>query len=285
MRWIRGDYQIVQWIKSKIITRRNTKKINPLGLLSKFKIADNLRRNLLSIFVLMDIFLLKNPIFILIVLIAYVFSTIIDIINYIVFKKGKDFRFIYAHKSFNPLINSIRASLIRGIIEISFLPHKAYISICSIAKSIYRMKISKKKLLEWVTSEQAEKQAKTSLSSYYIFMFANTIFCILILSLSLFYNKVFYSILGILWIIGPIISWYISKDRKTKMPIDNISVSDKEYLLNVGKKIWQFFDDNINEENNYLPPDNYQEDRKSKIARKNINYQHRTWITFNNICI
>ena len=37
-------------------------------------------------------------------------------------------------------------------------------------------------------------------------------------------------------------------------------------MLNIGKKTWQFFEDNINELNNFLPPDNYQEDRKEKIA-------------------
>ena len=38
--------------------------------------------------------------------------------------------------------------------------------------------------------------------------------------------------------------------------------------MEVARKTWSFFEDNINEENNFLPPDNYQEDRKEKIAHR-----------------
>ena len=45
-------------------------------------------------------------------------------------------------------------------------------------------------------------------------------------------------------------------------------VPSVDYLLETGKKIWNFFDDTMNEENNFLPPDNYQEDRKEVIAKR-----------------
>ena len=37
-------------------------------------------------------------------------------------------------------------------------------------------------------------------------------------------------------------------------------------MLEIGKRTWNFFDEYINEENNFLPPDNYQQDRNIKIA-------------------
>ena len=42
-------------------------------------------------------------------------------------------------------------------------------------KSIYRMTKSKKNLLEWTTSEEAEKMAKKDLKSYYKSMAINVI--------------------------------------------------------------------------------------------------------------
>ena len=238
------------------------------GLLSKFKILDNLRRSMLPIFVLLSILLFKNPKIVGIAIVSYVFSTILDIINYIVFKEGKDARFIYAHRSFMKSYNSIKASIIRGLLEISFLPHKAYISFIAIAKTIYRMNISKKHMLEWLTAEAAEKQAKTDLISYYKFMGVNVIFGIWYLLFGLITKNIFNIIIGVLWAFAPSISWYISKDIKTVKPIEKISKQDEKYLLEVGKKTWQYFKDNINEENNYLPPDNYQEDRQNKIAMR-----------------
>ena len=52
----------------------------------------------------------------------------------------KDSRFIYAHKSLVSNISSIKASILRGFLEISFLPHKMYINLSSIIKTIYRIK-------------------------------------------------------------------------------------------------------------------------------------------------
>ena len=184
------------------------------------------------------------------------------------FKEGKDTRFIYAHKSFIKSYNSIKVSVIRGILEISFLPHKAYISFVAIAKTIYRINISKKHLLEWITSEQAEKQAKTDLLSYYNFMIVNLVFGFWFLVFGIAQKNIFMLVIGLLWIFAPIIAWYISKDIKIIKPIEKITKQDKEYLLEIGKKTWQYFKENINEENNYLPPDNYQEDRQNKIAQR-----------------
>ena len=43
-RWIRGDWQIIRWLKSK-----------KLNLLSKYKIFDNLRRSLFEISIIIGI--------------------------------------------------------------------------------------------------------------------------------------------------------------------------------------------------------------------------------------
>ena len=59
---------------------------------------------------------------------------------------------------------------------------------------------------------------------------------------------------------------YISKKEKTKNSIDLLTKEDKEYMLEVGKRTWNFFKENISEKSNFLPPDNYQEDRKEKVV-------------------
>jgi len=192
----------------------------------------------------------------------------LDILNFIIFKKGKDTRFIYAHKSFIQGLGEIKASIIRGILEISFLPHKAYTSLNSIIKTIYRMKASKKHLLEWLTAEQAEKQAKTDLVSYYKFMCINVVFGILFLVFGILEGQMIGIIFGFIWLLAPIFAWYISKEIKKVLAIEKISAKEKEYLIEIGKKTWQYFKDNINEENNFLPPDNYQEDRLNKVASR-----------------
>ena len=59
---------------------------------------------------------------------------------------------------------------------------------------------------------------------------------------------------------------YISRKEKDKKNIDVLSKEDKEYMLEVGRRTWAFFKENISEKSNFFPPDNYQEDRKDKVV-------------------
>ena len=168
-RWIRGDWQIVRWLKSK--------KMNAL---SKFKILDNLRRSLF------DISVILSAIYFFILEISYklnlcgiftflavveILPFLLEIANIIIFKKEGE----HKQDTFTPKVGGMLGAIYRAILTIGCIPFKAYISLKSICTSIYRMKISKKKLLEWMTSEEAEKASKDDVLSYYKNMYANII--------------------------------------------------------------------------------------------------------------
>jgi len=266
-RWIRGDWQIIQWLKKYI----NQKNLNPLNTLSKFKILDNLRRSLvpiLSFFILGLGFILKLNILVYIALISYSMPTIIDFLNYIIFRKNIDPNYISARKNMVPVISGIKASFYRGILEIIFLPTKAYYSANAIIKTLYRLTVSKKHLLEWMTSEEAEKQMKTSIGAYYRNMLVNVVLGTLGIIYSVIAENYILSILAISWIIAPYLSYIISKEYRPKKAINYINNKDKEYIREIAKQTWKYFEDHINQENNFLPPDNYQEDRKEKQAHR-----------------
>ena len=83
-RWIRGDFQIIKWLKSN------------LSKLSKFKILDNIRRSLLEIFAVLNIFALvilkiftNINIFwpLIITILSIAIPSILDVINHIIFRK------------------------------------------------------------------------------------------------------------------------------------------------------------------------------------------------------
>ena len=147
------------------------------------------------------------------------------------------------------------------------------------------MNFSKKYLLEWTTSEDVEKNLKDGLAKSYKTMWVNIFFGVLSLVHGLIVGNILYLVLSLIWIVGPFISWYISKDIKEAKPIDKIENEDKDFLINVSKKTWSYFKDNMNEENNFLPPDNYQEDRTPKIARENIYNKYWTRLFIYNFCI
>ena len=265
-RWIRGDWQLLGWLSNSIIAKDGLKKPNPLNNLSKFKILDNLRRSLVPVFSLILIIIglaFNSKISFWVGIIATIFPSILDLGNYIVFKKSIPSSFFIANKSITKVIGDLNASALRGILDFMFLPNKAYITLNAICKSIYRLKISKQNLLEWTTSEEAEKQAKTDLFSYFKNMKANVILGLIGVFLGIYFSKTVTLVLSIIWLFAPVVSWYISKPVENKQ---NIPSRDKKYLIEIGNKTWKYFEDNINEYNNFLPPDNHQESRKQKVA-------------------
>ena len=257
-RWTRGDIQIVSWLKSK-----------RLSLLDKFKIFDNVRRNLICFSGLVLITLsfiakafsnyLSLKLFCLGFL-SIAISYILDLINYIIYKESNIEGAIYADKKFSNDKNNIVISVIRMFFSFAFLPYETYKNLDAIFRSIYRKK-HKCKMLEWVTAEDGEKNKISDLNSYYFEMKINLLFAIIFLMLGQWYFK----ILGFIWIVAPVFAWYISLENNDKYIWHR---EDKKYLDDIGKKTWQFFEDFINEENNYLMIDNYQEDREKKIVNR-----------------
>ena len=276
-RWIRGDWQLVQWLGSSIINKRGEKKENPLSILSRYKILDNLVRSLLEPTVVISMIyvsifkLLFNikiwPIITLLV-IATIIPTILELLNRILFKKDQE----KPQKTFTKTISGPNAAIQRGLLALGNLPDKAYFSLNACIKTLRRVFVTKKHLLEWMTAEDAEKNAKKDLFSYYKNMISNVILGVLTLAmlfiLPLKFSNIFILLFGLLWIITPAVMWQISKEYKVTPQLEKLSDADKEYLLNLGKKTWQYFKEFINEKSNFLPPDNYQEDRKPKLVNR-----------------
>lgn len=274
-RWIRGDWQIVSWLKGTITNKEGNRKKNPLNRLSKFKIFDNLRQSLIPIMVMLSFFVLtiyhlieKQDIGLgaFVLLISVVFPTILDLFSYICSKKiGTQ-----AHKSFDKTISSMKASILRSLLEVMFLPHKAYISLNAIIKTLYRKYYSGQHLLEWTTAEEAEKNGKTDLFSYYRFMWVQLVVASLSVLACRFTNSTYMigmlMTFSVLWLMAPAICWYISKENIPVAKVKQLTNSQIEYLHEIAKKTWDYFETHMNQKNNYLPPDNYQEDRVKKIV-------------------
>ncbi len=255
-RWIRGDWQITPWLKK-------SKKLN---LLSRYKIFDNLRRSLLEISLITGFIYLTLIGYILnikvwglqlILAIVAILPFILELLNLVIFKKEGEKK----QKDFSPRISGAKGALLRLLLTLGCLPYKAYTSLKAISKTIYRCKISKMHLLEWTTSEEAEKQSKGDLMSYYKQMFINVI-----AGIAIFLAYKASIAIAVLWIITPYIMCQISKEKVKKSNLEKMNKEQKEYVLDTAKRTWSFFEDYLTKENNFLITDNYQEDRKVKTV-------------------
>ena len=266
-RWYRGDMQIIRWLVSP------KSKIN---LLSKWKIFDNLRRPLLDVVALLAIILscfISTKAFAttcLLVFVAINFGNIISIFDVLLFGKirhSKEVQYI-------PIIHGIDANFLTMCFNFVTIPYKSYICLNAFIKSLYRMIISHKNLLQWTTGEMLDKASKNTLRYYYFNMLPNVIIGLFIMFIPFFPSRIgldiyfdFKIFIGIAMVISPIFAYLLGKDHLfgRRKKLDQKGNQD---VLEIAKRTWVFFDTMMSEVNNYIPTDNYQEDRRYKIVNR-----------------
>lgn len=267
-RWYRGDMQIIKWLISP-----NSK----LNLLSKWKIFDNYRRPMVSVFVLIalifSLFINEN-VFLYTILISFLvinFGYIISILDMVIFGKSTHMKEV----QYIPLIHGVDALLLTMVFNYITVPYRSYIVLSAFISSIYRMVISKKHLLQWTTADVLERTSKNTLSYYTFNMITNVLFGLFICLYSVFIAKIelrkincyFEIFIGAFFILAPVFAYLLGKShlfgRKTRLDLEK-----DVKVVEIAKRTWKFFETLMSENNNYLPADNYQEDRRLKIVTR-----------------
>lgn len=247
-RWTRGDWQIIGWLRNKKISK-----------LSKYKIFDNLRRSLVDIFTLILFFCGFFWIPIVIMFMPF----IIDFLSII----GKDRTSKKKTKNYLPMITGIKGSFYRCLIDYMLLAYKATVYAKAILVTIYRMMISKKHLLEWVTAADAEKMLGNNLKDYLREMIQSPIIGVLLIATTFWYNSlniIKAIFLFVIWCLAPFIAYLISQSTNKKSI--KLKKDEKDLITEVAQRTWSYFSTFMTKQNNYLPPDNYQENRKHKVT-------------------
>lgn len=260
-RWTRGDWQLLPWILGK----------NPLSMLSRWKMIDNLRRSLvqpvLALIALLAVWLYRNSYreWLILALI----SLCSPVLNYFVQLLIAGNYKIYIAKRRTTIITGFKAILLQLGLLLTFLPYQAELMVNAVSKSIFRVYITKKNLLEWVTAADMEMSLKNGVGSYYRRMWFCPVYGAVILLLSILYRQSFVPVallLFVLWVLSPWIAYYISvPTAKNRVVLDSAGVEEVRLLA---RRTWCYFDEFAGPEENYLPADNYQEEPYKGAAHR-----------------
>ena len=102
-------------------------------------------------------------------------------------------------------------------------------------------------------------------------MFPNVVVGLVFLTIVMFAScsiwfKAFIYVVSAVYLIAPLIIWQISKEKIRLKKFEKLTEEEQGYIINVAEKTWKFFEEYMNKDNSYLPPDNFQESRREKIA-------------------
>ncbi len=243
-RWVRGDWQNISALLNNIKKKDGTVIKNPLSRVSKYKIFDNIRRSSTApatlVLLFYAAFSASIPALIITLLSVFadsIFSFLTDLFH---------LSFIDSLKFRSSVRSGAALNFMSALMRLMCMPYFAYKDADAAVRAIYRM-FKKKRLLEWTTADQADKRMKGSFVEYLRKMAVQ--------SVGLFFIfRPPYLIFTFLWLGAIPAAWYISKKKETGAQEEK-SPEINEYL----RDMWGYFSAFINEKNNFLPPDNFQE--------------------------
>ena len=256
-RWVRGDWQLIPFLKKK----------EGVNVLSKWKIIDNLRRSLLApsiiILILLSLTILPDGSD------KWLVAAFLSVIFPLLFDVTETFVSPIKGISLSGKVDSSKMIIEQIFLIFSFLPYQTVLMLDAVIRTLYRVFISKKNLLEWQTAADVEASSGKSLKDYIRSMGAGSIISMGILLLAFYKSStllIFMLPSCVIWFFSPYTAYYISKDKKYK--VEELRESEILLLRRFGRKTWAYFEDFICEEDNYLAPDNYQEDPKGIVAHR-----------------
>jgi cellobiose phosphorylase len=268
-RWIRGDWQIGAWMLPFYTNGNGRLTKNKLSGLSKWKIFDNLRRSLMSLaltlLLLLGWFLLPFPWFWTAAVTVIVLLPVMAAAGWQLINKPED---VTLSSHFIEVGISVRDFLIRFIFGLAVLPYEAYKYTDAIVRTNWRMIFSRRKLLQWTPSASTRNHG-SNIWSVYGSMWIAPLLGIACTGFMIYTNaEALYvaSPILILWLFAPALAWRLSKEEKERKP--KLSEAQNLFLHKSARRTWSFFEQFVTEEENWLPPDNFQEQPSPVIAHR-----------------
>ncbi len=263
-RWARGDWQLLPFILDPA---------SGVDGISRWKMVDNLRRTLTPIFWVIAAaigwasmsFAFAAQWMTLLVLALFIAPTF-DLIHALTPKSSETT--LRGHIA--AFVREFVYASAQVALKVTFIAHNAWMMGDAIVRTLYRLLVSRKNLLEWRTASQVQKSQPDTLTYYYGLMAGSVVvatgaFLVAIAgqttgaNLALCYT--------ILWALAPAIAWYVSRSAEVE---DELAVTegDKEKLRRIARRTWLYYETHVTDEHNQLPPDNMQETPHPVVANR-----------------
>jgi cyclic beta-1,2-glucan synthetase len=262
-RWMRGDWQILRWITARVPDRDGNMVPNPVSLISRWKIVDNLRRSLFEpatlalllsgwfylpgavrFWTMASLAMLLMP-----AMSGLLFSTI---------------RAPWGKPEFPAWVRETIETFLRELflffLHLTFLLHDALLAMDAVVRSLARVFLTKQKLLEWETAAEAEASKRRKGAADLYLRWSPLL--ALVLTVALWFVRpealpVALPILG-MWVFSPLLSYWLGLPPESAKVL--LGAEDTRRLRSWALPTWRYFAEFSSPGTHWLVPDNVRED-------------------------
>ncbi len=263
-RWTRGDWQLLPWI----FNRGNVR----LPAVGRWKMIDNLRRSLTAPSLVLGLFcgwrlgfdaaLFWTGFLLLTILLPYVLPVLADM------APGRGNGSVYNY------LRDVRAATRLAVTQVALvvclLAEQAARMADAVVRTLIRLGITRRRLLEWQTAEEAKSRSRQNVAGHYRHMPGTIVLALAALAAAVFAPPGVWRLavpFACLWLLAPAIAWCVSR---APLSDDGAEVSTEDLLALrlIARRTWRFFETFVTAAENNLPPDNFQEDPRPVVAHR-----------------
>jgi cyclic beta-1,2-glucan synthetase len=263
-RWVRGDWQLWPWVFGRLRAG--------VPVLGRWKMADNLRRSLVAPLAVLALglgWLLPLPLALLSTIILLVILTVGRVLS-LPFDVLPGRAGITSRSHFAALSNDTTAALHQTSLTVAFLPDTAWQMVDAISRTLWRLTVSHRHMLEWVPAAHAAATARPGVAHTNLTMAGGTAFGLATCLAATALNPAVWPLtltFGVLWAAAPALAERISRPG-TLAPQAALTPDQALALRLIARRTWRYFESFVTEAENFLPPDNFQETPRPAVAHR-----------------
>ncbi len=261
-RWTRGDWQLLPYMMCR----------GGVPAVGRWKMIDNLRRTLSAPFTFLAFIIgwtlppLAASIWTALVIAAIALPSFLPVLCAVLPRNNRTTK----SSHFYALGNDLRMAASQTALNIAFTAVQGWLMVDAIVRTLYRLYISRRNMLEWTTAAQSQCKPQPDIAGYYSQMIAPVILSLLA-ALLIFavspWSLVVAAPVLLAWISAPALAYWVSRPARTSSAAP-LSRDEASALRLIARKTWRYFETFVTEADNFLPPDNFQNDPKPIVARR-----------------
>jgi len=271
-RWARGDWQLLPWIIGQARDPSGRRIRTPIPPISRWKMLDNLRRTMFAPAAFLTLIAgWTLPFAAPVIWTTFVLCTIATpfllpvITGLIPHRRG-----ISKRSHARAVGTDFVLAVSRVALTVTLLAHQAWLMTDAIVRTLFRVYVSRRKLLEWITAAQAKSSFDMTLSGVYRGMSGAVALAAVAAIIVPFGPPGAWLVaapFAFLWALSPAVAHWISLPPRAAR-VRPLSADDARTLRLTARRIWRFFETFVGPEDHALPPDNFQEEPTLVVAHR-----------------
>ncbi|WP_386362112.1 GH36-type glycosyl hydrolase domain-containing protein [Xanthomonas campestris] len=268
-RWVRGDWQLLPWLLPWVPDRDGRHARNPLSWLSRGKLLDNLRRSLVApaAFALLLTGWLASPTpvrWTLWLLLLWLLPGLCSA----AYALAHPPEGLAWHHHARQVAVGLRQSMLRIGVVLACLPFETGLQLAAIARSLVRMAMTHRHLLQWAPSSEVERGARSGDAEHRVMAGAACTAALVVAAVAWLAQWALWAALplGLSWMAAPwLMAWL---GERPAAPVAQLSQEQRVFLGGLARRTWAFFETHCTAQHHWLPPDNMQEYPETVVASR-----------------